>query len=63
MKESDKPSKEMTVSLKPHIHQPSKAELEEEISIPTTPENLLKVTVQPVKIVWDKDENFQLDQI
>ena len=60
-KDQDKSSKEAT--LKPHTYQPSKAELEEETSIQTTPENLLKATVHPVKIVWDKDENFQLDQI
>ncbi len=58
-KETQKPE----VRMKPHIYQPSKAELEEEISIPATPESLMKATVQPVKIVWDKDENFQLDQI
>ena len=61
MGEKEKPTKEIT--LKPHTYQPSKAELEEETSIDTTQEALLKATVQPVKIVWDKDENCQLDQI
>ena len=60
---NDGQAQKEVITLKSHTYQPSKAEKEEEISIPTTPENLLKATVHPVKIVWDKDENFQLDQI
>ena len=41
--------------MKPHTYQPSKAELEEETSIDTTPENLLKATVRDVKIVREGD--------
>ena len=38
------------VRLKPVTYQPAKAELEEDVSIDTTPENLAKVALRPVTI-------------
>ena len=42
----DKP----TVWLKPQTYQPSKAELEADMSIDTTPEELARVAFQPVAV-------------
>lgn len=39
-----------TVRVKSSRYQPSKAELEEEVRIPTTPERLAKAVVRSVKI-------------
>ena len=39
-----------TVRLKSSRYQPSKAELEEEVRIPTTPKRLAKAVVRTVKI-------------
>lgn len=39
-----------TIHLKPSSYQPSKAELEEDMSIDTTPEELCRVALQPVNI-------------
>ena len=38
----DEPTKEQAVELKPSDYQPSKAELEADMSIDTTPEKLVK---------------------
>ena len=40
----DKP----TVRVRPATYQPSKAELEEDMAIDTTPEELARVALQPV---------------
>ena len=39
-----------TVRLKSNRYQPTKAELEEEVRIPTTPQRLAKAVVRTVKI-------------
>ncbi len=39
-----------SVRVKPHSHQPSKAELEEDVRIPTTPEELAQCVMQDVEI-------------
>ncbi|MDE0270131.1 MAG: hypothetical protein OXP11_02895 [Gammaproteobacteria bacterium] len=53
----DKP----TVRVKPHSHQPSKAELEEPViirkpdgSVPT-PEELARVALRPMKVIEDPE--------
>ena len=49
----DKP----VVRVRPATYQPSKAELEEDVSIDTTPEELARVALQPmtVKTVGEDD--------
>ena len=49
----DKP----VVRVKPATYQPSKAELEEDASIDTTPEELARVALQPmtVKTIGESD--------
>ena len=39
-----------SVWVKPHSHQPSKAELEEDVRIPTTPEELARCVMQDVGV-------------
>ena len=43
------------VRLKPSAYQPSKAELEEDVSIDATPDELAVAILQPVRIVHDPD--------
>lgn len=43
-----------TVRIKPSNYQPSKAELEEDMSIETTPEELCRVALQPVNIRYKR---------
>ena len=50
-----KTREKLAVRLKPSSYQPSKAELEEDIAIDTTPENLLRAVVREVRI--ERDEN------
>jgi len=47
--------KKLIIEVKPHIYQPSKAELNEPVKIKTTPENLARAVLRPVKIVEDQD--------
>ncbi len=47
--------KKRTLRLKPTDYQPSKKELEEEIKIPATPEELAKAILQPTNIVFEPD--------
>ena len=47
----DKP----TVRVQPATYQPSKAELEEDVSIDTTPEELARVALQLVKVVGESN--------
>ena len=42
----DKP----TVRVRPATYQPSKVELEEDVSIDTTPEELARVALQPMTV-------------
>ena len=44
-----------TVRVKPSSYQPTKAELEEEIRIDATPEELARAIVTPVNVVHDDD--------
>ena len=44
------PDKEEVIKVKPFDYQPSKAELEADMSIPTTPENLLKAVVREAPV-------------
>ncbi len=46
-----KPDSRPTVEIPPQDHQPSKAELEEEIKIDATPEEVARQLVQPVVVV------------
>ena len=39
-----------TLKVKPRSYQPTKAELEEDLSVPTTPEHLAKCITRTVKI-------------
>ena len=48
---NDKP----VVRVQPATYQPSKAELEEDMSIDTTPEEFARVALQPMKVVQDDD--------
>ena len=43
------------VRLKPSSYQPSKAEMEEDIGIDTTPENLLRAVLRDVRIEYDEN--------
>lgn len=43
------------VRVKPHSYQPSKAELEADVSIDATPEQLARAVLRPVKIVEDPE--------
>ena len=43
------------VRFKPSSYQPSKAEMEEDIGIDTTPENLLRAVVRNVRIEYDEN--------
>ena len=43
------------VRLKPSSYQPSKAELEADVSIDATPEQVLRAVVRDVRIEVDKD--------
>ena len=52
--ESKMSNKKRELKVKPFEYQPSKAELEEEIHIPTTPENLLRAVVRDVKVVHEE---------
>ena len=47
----EKTDKTREVRVKPHDYQPSKAELETKIHIPTTPEKLARAVLQQVKVV------------
>lgn len=44
-----------TVRVKPSSYQPTKAELEKEIHIDATPEELARAIVTPVNVVHDGD--------
>ena len=44
-----------TLRLKPSSYQPGKAEMEEDIGIDTTPENLLRAVVREVRIEYDEN--------
>ena len=44
-----------TIRLKPHSHQPSKAELEAPINLNATPEQMARAAVTPVRIIEDPD--------
>ena len=43
------------VRVRPHGHQPGKAELEEMVKIETTPDELAKAVLRPAKIVKDSE--------
>ena len=43
------------VRVRPHTYQPSKAELDEEVRLDATPEELARAVLQPVQIVEDHD--------
>lgn len=44
-----------TVRVKPHSYQPSKAEMEADISIDATPEEVAAAILRPVRIVEDSE--------
>ena len=43
------------VRVKPYSYQPSKVELEEDVSVDATPEEVRAALMRPVKIVEDAD--------
>ena len=43
------------VRVRPHTYQPSKTELDEEVRLDATPEDLVRAVLQPVQIVEDRD--------
>lgn len=47
--------KKQTLKLKPTDYQPSKKELEEDIYIPASPEELAKAVLRPVEIKYSPD--------
>ena len=53
--QKDKPKHRKTVLRKPSSYQPSKAELEADVSIPTTPDKLLRAVINynPRKHLFD----------
>ena len=52
---SDKPIKRLVRKVVSHSYQPSKAELEEDVSVDATPEEARAALMRPVKIVEDAD--------
>ena len=52
---SDKPIKRLVRKVVSHSYQPSKAELEEDVSVDATPEEVRAALMRPVKIVEDAD--------
>ncbi len=44
-----------TITLKDRRYQPSKAELDEDVRIDTSPADLIRLAFQQVKVVEDKD--------
>ena len=51
----DAPKNKPILKLKPHTYQPTKAELEKDVSLPTTPDELLSCVVRDVKIIKSDD--------
>ena len=49
------PKQKPIVRVRPHTYQPSKAELDEEVRLDATPEELVRAVLQPVQIVEDHD--------
>ena len=49
-----KKAKRKTVTVKPNDYQPSKAELEKDIRIPTTPDRLAKAVTRSVNLRFEK---------
>ena len=49
------PKQKPVVRVRPHTYQPSKAELEEDVRLDATPEELVRAVLQPVRIVEDHD--------
>ena len=45
-----------TVTAKPHTYQPKKAELEADVRIDATPEELARALMQPVLVQETEDE-------
>jgi len=54
MPKSNRSRPRPVVVLKPERYQPTKAELEEDVSIPTTPERLAKIVGRKVKVRREK---------
>ena len=51
VKRPDRPK----VRVKPHKYQPKKAELEEDVNIEATPDELARAALAPVKVLQDDD--------
>ncbi len=49
------PIERRTVRVKPHVYQPSKAELEEPGRIDATPDELAAAVLRPVRMIEDPD--------
>ena len=48
------PAERAVVTLKPSNYEPSKAELEEDISVDVTPEELAEAATRPVEIITER---------
>ena len=49
-----KPLKKPTVRVRPFSYQPNKAELEEDMRLDATPEELARAVLRPVTVVEDE---------
>ena len=47
------PKPKPIVRVRPHSYQPSRAELEEDVRVDSTPDDLALAVLQPVRIVKD----------
>ena len=54
-----KPKDKPTVRLKRSSYQPTKAELEEDVSIDATPEAVARAVLTPVRIEFDDEESLE----
>ena len=49
------PKQKPVVRVRPHSYQPNKAELEEDVRLDATPEELARAVLRPVRTVEDPD--------
>ena len=52
---ADRPQDESVIRVKPRSYQPTKAELEEAVTIDATPEELALAILRPVRMIEDPD--------
>ena len=49
------PKQKPVVRVRPHTYQPSKAELEEDVRLDATPEELARAVLRPVRVIEDEN--------